>query len=144
MAQQHQHQQSPVICGAEHPELIPDSTVFRHWLLMASVVPNASNSDFVRQQAELSKLGITEPEKLKLLVILANFRGQYEALIQQHNDLAQAGKHPDINLLLQRRDELVNSAKADIQATLSSDSVTRIENLVKAHKSKIRIEASAH
>lgn len=98
----HQHTVAPttVIDGAKNPELIPDSTAFRHWLLITSVVPNASNADFLRQQAEVSQLGLTESEKLKLFLVLANFRSQYETLIRRHNELAKAGNHPDINFVV--------------------------------------------
>ena len=139
----HQHNvPTNLIDGSKTPDLIPDSTAFRHWLLITSVVPNASNADFVRQQAEVSKLGLTESEKLKLRLVLANFRRQYEALIQRHNDRAKAGKHPDLNLLLQQLDDLVASARTAINTTLSSDSVARIENLVKIHKNLIQIVSS--
>ena len=141
-APQHQHEQSQVINGAEHPELIPNSTAFRHWLLMASVTSNPSDLDLARQRAELSKLGFIESENLKLLLVLADFRGRYEALIQRHNDLARAGKHPDLSLLLQQLDDLVESTKTAIKTTLSPHNSTEIENLVNAHKREILVQAS--
>ena len=144
IAQQHQHVAAIVIDGSKNPELIPDSTAFRHWLLMASVVPNAPNGDFVRQQAEVSKLRLVDSEKLKLLTILADFRSQYEALIQQHNEQAQAGKHPDINLLLQQRDSLVEATRVNIRTILLPNNADKIENAVQAYKIQIKIQTSSN
>jgi len=53
---QHQHPNENVVDGAKNPELIPDSTAYRLWLVTVSLPPNATEKERTFQQAHLKKL----------------------------------------------------------------------------------------
>jgi hypothetical protein len=111
----HQHAAPNLIDGAVHPELIPDSTVWRLWLAAVSLSPNATEKERMFQQAHLATLQLTNADSVQLNTILTEFKGQYLALIARYNESAKVlGSQADITLFRQQRDELVSSTRAAI------------------------------
>jgi hypothetical protein len=141
---QHQHSDT-VIDGAKNPELIPDSTALRLWLVTVSELPNATAQDRDRQSAHLAKLRLTELDNLQLVTLLADFKSQYLSLIDRYNESAKAalahGVEPDLKLFLQQRDDLVQTTKAAMALRLSHETVTRIDAHVQEHKKNIQLHA---
>jgi len=70
-----------------------------------------------------------------LTTLLTDFKTQYVGLIARYNESAKAalahGGQPDVNLLLQQRDDLVQMTRAAMALRLSSESVSRIEGACK-------------
>ncbi len=137
-----------VIDGAKNPELIPDSTALRLWLVTVSELPNATAQDRDRQRAHLSMLQLSELDNLQLVTLLANFKGQYLSLIDRYNESAKAalahGGQPDLNLFLQQRDDLVQTTRAAIALRLSPESASRIDARVQEHKKHIQLHTQVH
>jgi len=137
-----------VIDGAKNPELIPDSTAYRVWLVMVSELPNAATQDRDRQRAHLASLGLTELDNLQLTTLLTDFKAQYVGLIARYNESAKAalahGGQPDVNLLLQQRDDLVRMTRAAMALRISSESVSRIDARVQEHKKHIQLHTQVH
>jgi hypothetical protein len=143
----HQHA-ATVIDGAKNPELIPDSTAYRLWLVTVSELPSATAQDSDRQRSHLASLELTELENLQLVTLLADFKGQYLTLIERYNESAKAalahGVQPNLNLFLQQRDDLVQSTRAAIALRLSPESVSRIDAVVHEHKKHIQLHTQVH
>lgn len=140
---QHQHAAPNIIDGAVHPELIPDSTVWRLWLALVSLSPNATEKERTFQQAHLATLQLTNADSVQLNTILTEFKGQYLALIARYNESAKAallqGGQPDRKLFLQQRDDLVLSTRAAIAQQLTPHAATRINAHVQEQKTHIRL-----
>lgn len=143
----HQHADT-VVDGAKNPELIPDSTAYRLWLVTVSELPNATAQDRDRQRAHLANLQLTELENLQLVTVLADFKGQYLSLIERYNESARAalanGGQPDLKLFLQQRDDLVQTTRAAIALRLLPESVSRLDVHVQEHKKHIQLHTQVH
>ena len=142
----HQHSET-VIDGAKNPELIPDSTAFRLWLITVSELPNATQQDRDRQQAHLAGLRLNALDNLQLTTILADFKSQYNSLIERYNESARAalanGSHPDLKLFLQQRDDLVQMTKAAVALRLPK-SAPLVEERVQEQKKHIQLHTQVH
>jgi hypothetical protein len=78
----------PMIDGALHPELIPDSLAYRLYLVALSVPGNSVEADRTRQQNQLAQMGLREDEQEIVRTIVTDFRSNYEAAIAQYNQKA--------------------------------------------------------
>ena len=143
----HQHTDT-VIDGAKNSELIPDSTAYRLWLITVSELPNTTTENRNRQQAHLTVLKLCELDNLQLVNLLADFKAQYLGLIEHYNESAKAalahGGHPDLNLFLQQRDDLVQATRAVISLRLSPEGATQIDARVQEQKKLIQLHTQIH
>jgi len=133
--------------GAKNPELIPDLTAYRLWLVTVSVAPDAGEKEKAFQQAHLEKLGlIQQTDYSQLLTVLTEFKAQYASLIARYNESAKAdllnGITTDQTLFLQQRDDLVMNTRAAITQRLSLRGSLRIDAHVQHEKSRIRIHTT--
>ena len=135
---QHQHPPIDVIDGEKNPELIPDTTAFRLWLVTVSLVPNATAQDREFQEAHLATLRLTPLDHLALLPILTDFKIQYLNLIARFNDAAQKGVQ-NTKLFQAQTDDLVQSTRATIARQLSAVGAANIEGYVQGEKRKIKL-----
>jgi len=144
----HQHLDVPVtvVDGAKNPELIPDSTAYRVWLVTVSLPSNATDKERAFQQAHLRKLQLSGADYSTLLSVLSDFKDQYLTLIASFNESAKAallhGSQPDQQSFLQLRDDLVSSTRASIAQRLSPDGAARVEAHVQGEKSHIQLHTT--
>jgi hypothetical protein len=143
---QHQHPNENVVDGAKNPELIPDSTAYRLWLVTVSLPPNATEKERTFQQAHLKKLQLTDADNLKLLSVLTEFKSQYLDLIGRYNESAKAalrhGGQTDEKPFLQQRDDLVSSTRDEIAQRLTHEGAARIEVHVQGEKNHIQLHTT--
>src|SRR5262249_9826508 len=69
-----------VVSGKDHPELIPDYTAYRLFLLSAAVVAKPTPADLERQHGILRNAGLTGVELGQASVILADFKTKHDAI----------------------------------------------------------------
>ncbi len=146
-ALQHHHPDVTVVDGAKNPELIPDSTAYRLWLVTVSLPPNSTAQERTFQQAHLRKLQLTSGiDSLQFLTILTEFKSQYLSMIARYNESARAtlaqGGIPDQKLFLQQRDGLVSATRAAITQRLSPEGAARIHAHVQEEKSHIHVQTT--
>lgn len=143
---QHIHPDVTVVDGAKNPELIPDSTAYRLWLVTVSVPPNATEKDRTFQQAHLKKLQLTDADNLELRSVLTEFKSQYLSLIGRYNESAKAallhGGQADEKSFLQQRDDLVSSTRDAIAQRLTHEGAARIDTHVQGEKSHIQFHTT--
>ena len=144
---QHQHPTVTVVDGAKNPELIPDSTAYRVWLVTVSLPPHATEKERAFQQAHLRTLKLASGvDSLQLLTILTEFKSQYLSLIARYNESAKAallnGSQPDEKLFLQQRDDLVSSTRAAIAQRLTVQGASAIDAHVQGEKKRIQLHTT--
>lgn len=124
-----------IIDGAKSPELIPELTAWRLWLLAVSATDaQHPELDDQRQTAFLNAAGFRTTELYNCKQVLAHFRADYAQLIEDHNKLIEAGKTD--GEFLARRDALVDAARISmLNRTVNGDRV--IKFLV---KEKVRMQ----
>lgn len=141
----HQHvvAATTIIDGSKNPELIPDATAYRMWLLTVSLPANPTEQDLNAQQAHLAKLQLATRDYLTLQGILVDFKSRYVELINRYNESAKAqGIQADQTLFLQQRDDLVQITRTTINLRLPPDAATRVNAAVQGHKRFIQIHTS--
>jgi hypothetical protein len=145
IAPAHQHTQSNVIDGAVHPEMIPDSTAYRLYLVMVSRPESPTDQQKKRQEAQLGKIGLQDADRKALDVILGNFHSEYQNLIQTFNQKATAawarGERPDTESLRLQRDQLVQSTHDALNATLTAKGWEILDAHVQNEKKHMKIRA---
>jgi hypothetical protein len=143
----HHHPDMAVIDGSKNPELIPDATAYRLWLVTVSTLPNATEQERMGQKAHLAKLQLKNAsDYLSLQTILSEFKSQYVSLINRYNESATAalahGLNPDEALFLQQRNDLVFAARTAIAFRLSSEGVTLINTHVQDEKKHMQLHTT--
>jgi hypothetical protein len=141
----HQHTQPNVIDGAVHPEMIPDSTAYRLYLVMVSRPVSPTDPQKKRREAQLGKIGLQDADRKALDVILGNFHSEYQNLIQTFNQKATAawarGERPDTESLRLQRDQLVQSTHDALNATLTAKGKEILDTHVQNEKKHMKIPA---
>jgi hypothetical protein len=132
--------------GAEHPELIPDSTAYRLYLLAVSELPNASQEERSRQDAHLGMLNISARDHLAIIGALAEFKSAYVALVSRYNKSAEAalaaGMQPDEKTFLLQRDDLVQTTRNAIKRLLTTEGMVRFDAHVQGEKNRMSIHST--
>jgi len=146
---QHNHGNIVEIDGREHPELISDSSAYRHYLLAISPKPiDASEQERAQHRAQIGSLQLHPEDTKKLLTILSNFKTQHDVLVQRFNEQASAaqkrGELIDPALFLKQRDDLVESTRSAIGRELSSEAARTIANRVQQEKRNIVVHTNIH
>lgn len=141
----HHHASSAVIDGASNPELIPDLTAYRLFLVAVSRPPDPPDNEVIHQAVQLSKIGLQEADRKATIIILASFNSRYHDFINSYNEAATAawarGEHLDAASFLADRDRLVQSTCDALKAGLSSDGWSRLDAHVKGEKQRMKISA---
>lgn len=126
-----------MIDGSVHPELIPDSTAYRLWLVTVSNAPSGSP----RQLAHLRAAGLSDTDMVVASNILSNFKAQYAQLVADYNAGATANPDTDYGLasFLANRATLVQNVRDNLKASLTADGMTHLDTHIQSEKSRMRI-----
>jgi hypothetical protein len=132
-----------VIDGSVHPELIPDSLAYRLYLTAVAIDQYATEDAQKKQHAHLMKTGLRETDKQTLISILADFKSKYEALVNSYNESAKAAltrnETADVQGLLKKLDELVQSTRDSISARLTSKGAAQLHSFVMIEKQNMKV-----
>jgi hypothetical protein len=136
--------QALMIDGAEHPELIPDSTAYRLFFNTVAEVPNPKQDCKARQLAYLGSAGLKGDNDLQAAIeTLAAFKAQYSDLIARYNQSAEEssakGQSPDLATFLTQRNALVQTTRNGLETVLSADAMTRLHAHIQREKRKMKI-----
>jgi hypothetical protein len=132
-----------MIDGSNTPDLIPDSTAYRLWLVAVSQPPGASEEKKRYQNAALKMLGLNDVDRQTVEFALADFKSQYLELIEEHNQEARqalaSNSLPDLEGFLLRRSALVQSTCDRLNLYLSKEGLSRVDAHVKAEKRHMKV-----
>ncbi|HUN63971.1 MAG TPA: hypothetical protein VMU53_18370 [Candidatus Sulfotelmatobacter sp.] len=139
----HQHASaSPMIDGAVHPELIPDSAAYRLYFLSISTSLNANDAERNRQRARIRMIGLSDSDAQALAVVMNDFKMKYVALVVEYNQAAAAhGAAPDISVLREQLGELVRTSRDTLKAHLSVQGLTQFDAFVQSEKQHMKVPA---
>jgi hypothetical protein len=141
----HQHSVAPanLIDGSKNPELVPDSTAYRLFLLNHSVPTNSSEEDRKIQSAHLAKAKLDVNDWQPVLTVLASFRSQYDAWLSRYNAAATGqGASFDPTPFLQQREDLVQSTRDMLKRSLSAVGMLRLDAHVQTEKKFMQVAAN--
>ncbi len=144
---QHQHPATPTNTtdGSKHPELVPDSTAYRLYFLSIAELPNASPEVRPRQISHLSRAGLQGADCAAAIAVLGEFRAEYDRLIQEYNNSAQAlidsGLAPNNEEFRRKRDVLVHVTRDLLREHLSKEAMAGIDADVQREKSNMKVDA---
>jgi hypothetical protein len=137
---------SAAVDGAATPELIPDSTAYRLFLLGITLPRNPTAIDISSQQIRLRGMALSSKDEQSLTAIVNDFRAKYEALIKDYNEAEHAAELYDhkanYNQFLLQRDELVRSTRDLINATLMPASARQLDDAVRNAKRNMKLGMS--
>lgn len=132
-----------LIDGSKNPELIPDSTAYRLFLLTVAVPLDASPAELKRQYALLRWSGLDENDIQPAVEILSEFRSQYDQLVKQYNESAaeadKAGGAPDLQTFLYQRDALVKYMCERLKLNLTATGMARLDAHVQQEKRGMKV-----
>jgi hypothetical protein len=140
----HQHDvaAADVIDGSVHPELIPDAVAYRLYLVAVSAGPAALPDERARQHSNLQRAGLSDEDIQSAAIVLANFKTQYSALIDQYNQTAEATKSLDgMPLFLAKRDALVQATRDALKSSLTPRGMAGLHVSIQREKAKMKVAA---
>jgi hypothetical protein len=129
-----------LIDGTKTPDLIPDSTAWRLWLL--SVTAEDSNRPELseaRRQAFLKAAGIPDIEMSAAEEVIAQFRKEYGALVDGYNRRLNAGENPSVSEFRAQRDSLVQTIQDTLSAKLETTTIDKLRNHIKGEKARMKV-----
>jgi hypothetical protein len=134
------------IDGAKNPELIPDDVAYRAVLLGIAERENATDQEKARFEAKIASAGLSADDKLALLVILAAFQKQMDALNAQISEVLQrdpvplAGT-PDYQQLVdltKDREPIFVEALSAIPARLGAEGAAKFQAYIQNQKRNMK------
>jgi hypothetical protein len=136
----HQHPQADLnmIDGSAHPELVPDAVAYRLYLVAISQGSSAATA------SHLKKANLTDADVQAMTVLLASFRSQYEALIDQYNNSLEVKNGSDSGwpLFRAKREALVQSIRDALKASLTSAGMASLHSQIQKEKAMMKVAAT--
>jgi hypothetical protein len=143
--QQMNHQQSAVIDGAVHPELISDLTAYRLWFLAVGRGPNPTAAEVKHQAAQLKRTLLSAEDQQALIPVLTTLKVQYQSLIQTFNEGAKAAlaqnENPDYAALVLQRDQLVQTTRDSLGGLLTPTGLALLDAHIQSEKKHMHTSA---
>lgn len=141
----HQHPQPEMIDGKDHPELIPDLTAYRLYLLAVARPSTPTEDEKASQAALLKPIHLSNQEHQAFIPVLASFRQRYMKLIEDFNKQAEAaearGQTIDPAPMFHERDLLVQSTHDTLKSLLTPGGWTLLDNHIQGQKHMMKIPA---
>lgn len=143
LAQHSEHvttQPVELIDGAKNPDLIPDLTAWRLWLLSITAEDNKrSELSEARRQAFLKAAGIPDIEIPAAEEVIAQFRKDYGALVDGYNKRLNAGENPAISEFRAQRDTLVQAVQNTLSGKLETTTMGNMINHINREKMRMKV-----
>jgi len=135
----HVHGNGARIEGSQHPELIPDLTAYRLFLVVASHPAAATAEHSSVQQAHQRKLGFSVQDAQTFRILSQSFANAYADLINRYNATAKdlfttSATSPDYSSFLSERDALVRATVDSLHRELTPDGSSQFDSTVRQEK----------
>jgi len=132
-----------VVDGAATPELIPDSSAYRLFLVVVGVSSSPSVEDAARQTTNVAKIGLSDSDSQALIAVANDFKVAYESAMAAYNTTADAlqagGQVPDVDSFIAQRDLLVESTLAKLKSTLSPPGMAKLHAHIQSEKRGMKV-----
>ncbi len=132
-------QVATVIDGAKHPELIPDSTAYRLYLMTVSNMP----ADL--QVSQLRSAGVSAEKLPEAIAILAYFKSQWDRLRDTYNESTKLNPSDQSKLdkFLELRDALVTSTRRQLEAGPGAEVMSALHSHIQHEKARMKVSAES-
>lgn len=135
--------QVETIDGAKNPELITDSTAYRLFFVVVGVGSNPSDEDRARQEMQVTKIGLNDPDTKVLVAMVNDFKLAYDAAMTDYNNNAEAlqvnGQLPDSAAFIQQRDLLIEKTLAKLNSALTPIGSAKLNSYIQGEKRNMKI-----
>ena len=133
-------QPAELIDGAKTPDLIPDLTAWRLWLLSVTAQDSKrAELSEARRQAFLKAAGIPDIEISAAEEVIAQFRKDYGALVDDYNKRLNAGENPSISEFRAQRDALVQRVQNTLWGKLETTTIGKMMNHINREKTRMKV-----
>lgn len=133
-------QPADLIDGAKTPDLIPDLTAWRLWLLSVTAEdskrPELSES---RRRAFLRAAGIPGIEIPAAEEVIAQFPKDYGALVDGYNRRLNAGQNPSVSEFRAQRDALVQAVQNTLSGKLGTTTLGKLRKHINGEKARMKV-----
>lgn len=133
-----------IIDGAKTPDLIPDLTAWRLWLL--SVTAEDSGKPEVatdRRHAFLKQAGVVDDDMVIADEALAHFKADYASMMDRYNKQVNAGENPSVAAFRAQRDALVQATQTSLSVQLAPSSAGKLKNFIVGEKARMKVSKEA-
>jgi hypothetical protein len=128
-----------IIDGSKTPELVPDSTAWRLWLLAVTATdPQHPELDQARQDAQLLSAGFEREDLPVMRQNLSTFKIAYDALVEDHNQAVTRGSSPSVVSFKAARDSLVKATQTRM-LSIKVDAEARVRGFINQQKRHMRV-----
>lgn len=136
-----------MIDGELHPELIPDSTAYRLFFVVAGQLPNPTDEQRAIQRGHIRKVHLSASGEQQLAGVLEEFKIKYAALIERYNDTTQVilanGGTPDYKAFVVEREALVGLTRERLGGVLSDADASQFNAFIQTEKKRMKISAGS-
>lgn len=126
-----------IIDGSRTPNLIPDLTAWRLWLIAVTAEDKTKPEIATdRRHAFLRMAGVADGDMVMADEVLAHFKMNYASLIDDYNDHVSTTSIEDLRA---QRDALVQATQTSLLGRLAPRSVTSLKTFILGEKAKMKI-----
>jgi len=125
--------------GEKTPHLIPDRLAFHHFLIATAVASTSAPNDVARRDFMLARAGLSTEERHVFAIALAGVKDKLNE-IEGKRRAAQYNTPGVSEQLKVRQNQILDDARARVQAALDKGAMARLDAYVQGHvKSRIKI-----
>lgn len=138
----HQHAAAAldIVDGSRNPELIPDSTAYRVVFLHLSVPASYTSYDKRVQLSHLTTVGLEPRDSQAALVVLADFRSQYDAWVARWNaEAARAGVNFSAAVFVKQEEDMVQAIRDALKRDMTPIGMLKFDAFVQSSKRSITL-----
>jgi hypothetical protein len=132
----------PTIDGSQTPELVPNDTAYRHFILAAAVPSLATQGEISRRDGYLRLVGLTPVDTAAVVAALATVREEVEEIKGEqvrHTD-GSVESRQNLSELTRQRAAVLNAARLRLHSGLSADGRAKVDDFVRGRiKPRIKI-----
>jgi hypothetical protein len=136
------HESAPdIIDGAKTPNLIPDLTAWRLWLIAVTAEDKTKPEIATnRRQTFLRVAGVVDDDMVIADEILARFKTDYASLIENYNNHMST---TPIEEFRAQRDALVQATQTALSGQLAPRSAKSLKTFILGEKAKMKVAKEA-
>jgi len=116
------------IDGKDHPEQIPDLMAYRLFFVQLMLSPSPTLDENRRYDAKLSRIGLSDFDRVVVQVAASNFQKRYAFFLQQYKTA------PVDDAAIAQRDSIAQDTIQDLHMSLSANGWKRFRAFIQGEK----------
>jgi hypothetical protein len=120
------------IDGSKRPDAISDELAYRHFFKTIIVNKTATPKDIAVRDSLLSKVGLSQTDRTKLLEMIRDVKDQLDAIENERKGLTASDRNR-LSALKGQRDRTLDDAVSAVLCSLQPDGRQLLERFVREH-----------